>query len=118
MCDQVSDNEFQKARNGALLAIREKRNSGGKFTATVIKSVDRKFPIGTQVTLQSGMGHVLCKGESEDGKECELHPLDAVQVEPFPGDFGIKGTVDQEVREALRRRRYNVSRSLVGASLF
>jgi hypothetical protein len=107
MCvEAIGNHETWEARNGSTIGISK---TGRKFTGTVLKSTDRKFPIGFQVNYKSEMGHVLCKGDPEglNPENCELHPLDA--TEPLSLD---EEETPRRIREALRRRRYNVRRSL------
>lgn len=100
----LRDNDVFHARNGCQVGIQ--KGKGGEWTATVLKTTDRKFPIGTQVTYKNSMGHVLCKGHSD--RVCDLHPLDAVRVTMA---WFQPGEVASLVKEALRRRRYNKVRT-------
>lgn len=106
---KIKDTGFYRARNGSILGV---VFDGDKITATVLKTTDRKFPIGHQVKLQSDMGHVLCKGT--DG-HCEMHSLDVVDGAYGREAWALKQAFDwkaeRAVKEALRRRRYNVSRA-------
>jgi hypothetical protein len=109
MCagDEVEVGKIFKARNGSSMGIT--KNKSGKLVGTVIKATDRKYPLGTQVKYQSAMGHVLCKGQEEGGvvEECDLHPLDAVEIEWKE----IWDEAPQRIKEALRRRRANKARN-------
>jgi hypothetical protein len=111
---EIEGNEFYQTRNGSVIAT--KKLTGETFQGTVIRSTDRKFPVGHQVIFKSDMGHVRCKGSNDHS--CEMHPLDAVDHtnDRYLDRFGWKA--DRAIAESLRRRRYNVSRagrSLVNA---
>ncbi len=80
MCDTVFPKAFFTTRNGSLVWVTKGRK--GSFNGVIIKATEktrRRFPVGTKVVYQNEMGHVMCKGETEEGKECVLHPLDAVK---------------------------------------
>ena len=84
MCDVIFPKAFFTTRNGSTVWTTKGRK--GQINAVVIKATEatrRRFPVGTKVVYQNEMGHVMCKGEAEEGKECELHPLDAVSFKDY-----------------------------------
>lgn len=106
---KLEDTDFYRARNGSILGV---VIDGSKITATVLKTTNRKYPIGHQVQLQSLMGHVLCKGS--DG-HCQMHDLDVTDGAYGKDAWALKQAsnwkAESAVKEALRRRRYNIRRA-------